>query len=186
MAKDVIQLFSLKSAKTGNSKESKGVWKRLQDICKGAGIAEETASSYINGPIVQWINKRWGNVCAGGLVGENSGTVAGCTAHTNSVIDAGEPFSGWILAGNHSSTVGRSNANSTEESNTTTDWNFESVQGNNTNNIAHQVDETDFSGGDGTAESPYEIRSIAELERVKNYLKSGFHFRLMSDLDSEE
>ncbi len=44
-------------------------------------------------------------------------------------------------------------------------------------------DETDFAGGSGTKEDPYLIKTIEQLMRIKHYLKWGYHFKLMNNLD---
>lgn len=54
---------------------------------------------------------------------------------------------------------------------------------NSTNSLPNQEDSKDFSSGSGTKLNPYEIRTIEELARIKHYLKDGFYFRLMNDLD---
>lgn len=87
-----------------------GKWK------KGAKALLSTASltaSIVDGPIANYVYSRWGNVCVGGLVGENYGTIKNSVAYSESQIKSGEPFSGWAL--NCRTAVGRSNPYSEED-----------------------------------------------------------------------
>ena len=47
-------------------------------------------------------------------------------------------------------------------------------------------DHSDFRAGSGTANDPYQIWSIEELDRVKHYLKSGYHFILKANLSFKD
>lgn len=177
---NIINAF--KEAKDPNAQKT--LLQNIKDF--GSGF-EGGISSVINGPVAQYFAKRYGNVCIGGLIGENSGTVKNCIAYSESIISAGMPFSGAAIGPNHSATVGRSNAFDSNED--VREMSFD--DGNNpykyneNNRGAMNMgvsDESDFAGGDGTADSPYKIETIEQLARVRNYLKSGFHFQLQKDL----
>ncbi|WP_280765071.1 T9SS type A sorting domain-containing protein [Parabacteroides sp. PFB2-10] len=41
----------------------------------------------------------------------------------------------------------------------------------------------EFSGGTGTADDPYLITTVEDLDAVRDFLRSNYHFRLYSDID---
>ncbi len=82
--------------------------KRWRNNLKLGTTGLDSILMLVNGPVGTYLKGRYRNVCIGGIVGENYGTIGfGCISYTQSVIRKGALFKGWTM--HHGVTIGRNN-----------------------------------------------------------------------------
>ncbi len=144
---------------------------------KGAKALLSTASlaaSIVDGPIANYVYSRWGNVCVGGLVGENYGTIKNSVAYSESQIKCGEAFSGWAL--NCHTAVGRSNPHSEEDA---------TVKSKNASQSFYPW--LNNMTGKGTKEEPLLVGDEKDLQRLADAEQlNGIYIKQMVDINVEE